>query len=167
MGPGLSDSAPPEPPYLGTVCIQPSAPRHEAGRGGQPSCSLLRTPHPGSHAETRPVPVPSQVSGAQLALRLLEAARALLISLSTGVGSAASTGPIKHRLWPLQHTARPGKLSLPGPGRTSFFFKELISQTHKIATNANGVCALKDNYRVTPRHWRLVGGTHSQPEAPS
>lgn len=57
---------------------------------------------------------------------------------------------------------------LPGPGRTSFFFKELISQTHKITTDAMGVCALKDNYRVTPVPWSLVcvgGGRQIPPEA--
>lgn len=94
--------------------------------------------------------------------------RATLISLSTGVGSAAFTGPIKHRSRPLQHTACPGKLSPTGPGRTSVFFKELISQTRKITTHAMGVCALKDNYRVTPPPWRLVWGrgAHPPPQRP-
>lgn len=57
---------------------------------------------------------------------------------------------------------------LPGAGRTSFFFKELISQTHKITTDAMGFCALKDNYRVTPVPWSLVcvgGGRQIPPEA--
>lgn len=163
VGPGLSDSAPDTtPPGQG---LRPALPRPGKERG---SASLL-TPHPalpGSQAEMRPAPVPSQVSWAQLELRLLEAARALLISLSTGVGSAAFTGPIKHRSWPLQHMARPSNLSLPRPGRTSFFLKELISQTHKITTNAMRVCALKDNYRVTPSPWRLWEGGVGSPNRP-
>lgn len=160
LGPGLSDSAPHS--TLPGHSLRPGFLHPGTGWGarGRPPYSLLYSPHPGSHAEMRPVPVPSWVSWAQLELRLLEAARAPLISLSTGVGSAAFTGPIKHRSWPLQHTACPGKLSPTRPGRTSFFFKEPISQTHKIATHAMGVCALKDNYRATPPPWRLVRREH-------
>lgn len=76
-------------------------------------CSLLHTIHPdlpGSQEDMRPVPVPSQVSQAQLELQVIGS------SLSTGVGSAAFTGPIKHHSLPLQHTARPGNLSLLGQG---------------------------------------------------
>lgn len=137
----------PTPPHLDRVCVLPA----HAQAQGRGSASLL-TPHPAlprARAEMRPAPVPSRVSWAQLELRLLEAPRAQLISLSTGVGSAAFTGPIKHCSWPLLHTARPGNLALPRPGRTSFCLKELISQTHKITTNAMRVCALKDNDRVT------------------
>lgn len=111
----------------------------------QPSPDL-----PGSQAEMRPAPAPCRMSWAQLELPVTGAARALLISLSPGAGPAAFTGPIKHCSWPLQHAAGPGTLSLPGPGRTSFFLEELISQIHKITRNAMGVCAVKDNYRVTP-----------------
>lgn len=155
---------PPTPPHLDRVCVLPA----HAQAQGRGSASLL-TPHsalPGSQAEVRPAPVPSRVSWAQLELRLLEAARALLISLSTGVGSAAFTGSIKYRSWPLQHMARPGNLSLPRPGRTSFFLKELMSQTHKITTNAMRVCALKDNYRVTLPPWRLWEGGGGSPDRP-
>lgn len=147
VGPRLSDSAHPHTAPPGQVCVLPT----HAQAQGRGSASLL-TPHPAlprARAEMRPAPVPSRVSWAQLELRLLEAPRAQLISLSTGVGSAAFTGPIKHCSWPLLHTARPGNLSLPRPGRMSFCLKELISQTHKITTNAMRVCALKDNDRVT------------------
>lgn len=158
MGPGLSDPVP--GPAWTRSAPSPPAPRHLR----QPPRPLLLT-QPGSQAEMRPVPVPSRVSRAQLELRLLKAARALLMSLSTGVGSAAFTGPIKHRAQPLQHTACLGHLALPRPGRTRFFFKELISQTHKITPNAVGVCVLKDNYRVTSPPWTLVG-TEDSPKVP-
>lgn len=86
---------------------------------------------------------------------------ALFISLSPGAGSAAFTGPIKHHSWPLPHTAHPGTLSLPRPGRTRFFSEQLISQTHKLTRNTMGVCAPKHNYRVTPLAWRLVQREYS------
>lgn len=94
-------------------------------------------------------------AGLSWSCRLLKAARALFVSLSPGAGSAAFTGPIKHRSWPLPHTAHPGTPSLPGPGKTSFFSEQLISQTHKLTRNTVGVCAPKDNYRA-PLSWRLV-----------
>lgn len=110
-----------------------NAPRHldaegsgsPAGRqgGSWPPFSLLHTLRPDlpvSQEEMRPVPVPSQVSRAQLELQVIGSCRAPYSSLRTGAGSAAFTCPIKHCSLPMQCMAPSGDLSLPGQrGRVS------------------------------------------------
>ena len=77
-----------------------------------------------------------------------------LIKPRSGVSS--SYRPHKASLMATSTHSSPCTPSLPRPGRTSFFSEQLISQTHKLTRNTMGVCALKDNYRVTPLAWRLV-----------
>lgn len=134
-----------------------------AGRqgGSWPPFSLLHTLRPDlpvSQEEMRPVPVPSQVSRAQLELQVIGSCRAPYSSLRTGAGSAAFTCPIKHCSLPMQCMAPSGDLSLPGQrGRVS----SLRNQSPKLIKSLEmpwGVCALKDNYRVTQLPRRLVGG---------
>lgn len=136
-------------------CVSP------AGRqvGNLLPCSLLHTIHPdlpGSQEEMRPVPVPSQVSQAQLELQVIGSCQGpvQLIKYRRGVSSFYRTH--KASLVATSAHSSPWQPVPPGPGRTSFFFKEPIFQTHKITRNTMGVCALKDNYRVTHPPWRLL-----------
>lgn len=106
------------------------------------SAALTRPARVSGRDEACPCPLSDELGSAGVASYWSCQGPAHLIKSRSWTGSF--TGPIKHCSWPLQHAAGPGTLSLPRPGRTSFFLEELISQIHKITRNAMGVCALKD-----------------------
>lgn len=125
------------PRYLDTEGL-----RSPAGRqvGSSLLCSLLHTLHPGlraSQEEACPRPLPREPGSAGApGYWQLPGPPVQLVKDRRGVSSFY--GPHKASLVAAVALSSPWQPVPPGPARTSFFFKEPISQTHKITRNATG-----------------------------